>query len=420
MPSDMEVLKEKIGELGTTVKEFKDANNVRLKLLEEKKPVDPLIEQKVDKANEQIDKIGDQIKSLETAINRKAVAPVIDIKLQEKYMQYKGVQSHLFKDGNFDFEADAKYKAAFNTWLQRGQELMTVEDSKALSVGSDPDGGFTVRPEVGEMIKTIEFETSPFRQWMSSLQISTDAFEFPTDGDEIAINWVGETQARPSTGTSKIGLRRIPIHELTASPKATQKLLDDSSINQEQFLSTKAAQKFTREEALQFANGDGVAKPRGFLTYPAGTTGDGDIEQVNSGSAGAVSEDGLVLLEAALKQVYRNNANWFMARATISEVRKLKDGQGRFIWQPGLQLGSPNTILGYPVVEATDMPAVAADSLSIALGDFKMGYKIIDRIGIRVLRDPFTDKPFVVFDYTKRVGGDVVVFEAIKLQKLSA
>lgn len=416
MPSNEEVLKGKIEELGKTVHDFKQANDERLKEIEKgakDKNADPLLEGKVDKANEHITKLEDQMKSLETAINRKAVAPAVDNKLIEKYQQYQGVNSQLFKDGKFNQELDHEYKKNFIKFLKRGE-------TKDLSVGSDPDGGFLVRPEVGELMKTFEFETSPFRQWMGQIQISSDAIEFPTDGDELAFNWVGETASRPATTTNQFGMRRIPIHELTASPQATQKLLDDSSVNIEQMLSQKASERFARAEANAFAVGNGVAKPRGFLTYDDGTTGDGDIEQVITGNATSLTSDGLIDVEAALKALYRTNANWFMARATISAARKLKDLDGQYLWQPGLQQGNPPVLLGYPVVEATDMPAVASDNLAAALGDFRMGYKIVDRIGIRVLRDPFTNKPFIVFDYTKRVGGDVVVFEAIKIQKISA
>ena len=413
MPSDMEVLKEKIGDLGKAVDTFKKTNDERLKLIEGGK-TDPLVEEKLKKADENIVALETQMKTLETAINRKATPPAVDEKTIKKYQLYTKVNPHLFTDGKFNHESDEQYKGAFNKYLQRGLE------GKALSVGSDPDGGYTVRPEIGELIKTIVFELSPFRQRMGQQTISTDALEFPTDGDDVAFNWVGETQSRDETTSVKFGMRRIPVHELQASPRATQKLLDDSAINIEQFVSEKSADRFMRAEANAFAVGNGVAKPKGFLTYPDGTSGDGQIEQVVSGVAGGVDEDGLVDLEAALKETYRAAANWFMARATISAVRKLKDGQGRYIWQPGLQVGSPSTILGYEVVEATDMPAIAADSLSIVLGDFKRGYKVVDRLGIRVLRDPFTAKPFVVFDYTKRVGGDVTVFEAIKIQKLSA
>lgn len=416
MPSNEEMLKEKIEELGKTVSDFKQANDERLKLVEAKgeknAKADPLLEEKVDKANEQITSLETQMKSLETAINRKATPSIDNSKLEEKFAPYIVRNGFVFKDDKFNPEADAEYKKGMQGYLARGTE------SKALSVGSDPDGGYTVRPEIGEMIKTVIFETSPFRQWFGQQSISSDAFEFNTDGDEIDATWVGETQARNETASNVLGNRRIEVFELTASPRATQKLLDDSSINQEQFLAQKASEKFAREEADQFANGDGVIQPRGFLTYPAGT-GAAQIEQIDSGTSAQVEEDGLVDMEAALKDTYRQNANWFMARATISAVRKLKDGQGRYIWEAGLQKGIPSTILTYPVIEATDMPAIAADSLSIALGDFRRGYKIVDRIGIRVLRDPFTAKPFVVFDFTKRVGGDVVVFEAIKLQKLA-
>jgi len=212
---------------------------------------------------------------------------------------------------------------------------------------------------------------------------------------------------------------------LYAFPKATQKILDDAAINLEAWLSGKVSEKFARDEAAAFVNGDGVSKPRGFLTYLTGTTLPGTIEQVATGVSGAFAaapSGGDVLIDAlyGLKAQYRANATWFMNRATTKLARKLKDSDGSYIWSPGIAAGQPASILGYPTASFEDMPDPAANSLSIAVGDMRAAYQIVDRVGIRVLRDPYTAKPYVGFYTTKRVGGDVVNFEALKIVRFGA
>jgi HK97 family phage major capsid protein len=321
-------------------------------------------------------------------------------------------------------ELDA-YKANFRRWMQKGEQMLGADELKALSVGSDPDGGYVVTPDTSGRIVQRVFETSPMRAYASVQVISTDALEGLFDLDEAAASWVAETAARPETATPKLGQWRIPVHELAAFPFATQKLLDDASINMEAWLAEKVADKFARSEAAAFVSGSGIGQPRGFLTYPHGTTLPGTIERVATGSAGAFAaapNGGDVLIDAlyGLKAQYRANATWFMNRATTRLVRKLKDQDGAYIWAPGIAAGQPASLLGYPVAAFEDMPDPGTDSLSIAVGDMRAAYQIVDRAGIRVLRDPFTAKPFVGFYSTKRVGGDVVNFEAIKLVRFAS
>lgn len=210
------------------------------------------------------------------------------------------------------------------------------------------------------------------------------------------------------------------MHEIYANPKATQKLLDDASINIEAWLAEKVASKFSRLEATAFVSGNGVGRPRGILTYTAGTSW-GQIQQVNSGANGDVTGNGLLDLFYALKSEYSANAAWLMPRAVEALVRKLKDAvNGQYLWQPGLQAGKPNTLLSAPVYQASDLEAPTTNSLSIALADWRRAYTVVDRLGIRTLRDPYSAKPFVQFYTTKRVGGDVTNFEAIKIQKLAS
>lgn len=309
---------------------------------------------------------------------------------------------------------------ALAPYLRRGDE----RELKALSVDVDPDGGYTVIPERSSQIITRLFDTSPMRALANIQNTTSDALEILLDTTEAEAQWVGETGARNETNTPQLGLHKIPVHEMYANPRATQKLLDDSNISIENWLLDKITKRFTRRENTAFVNGDGVAQPRGFLTYPTSTAADtsrpwGTLQYVPSGTSGDFDLDDLNDLVATLKADYRAGASWLMTRATASAVRKKKDLQGQYLWQPSSQLGQPDSLLGFPVYLAEDMPAIAANALAIAFGDFREGYTIVDRIGLRVLRDPYTDKPHIRFYTTKRVGGDVTNFDAIKLLRLS-
>lgn len=315
-----------------------------------------------------------------------------------------------------DFGAVKAYADTFGLYLRRGEGHV---EAKTMSVGSDPDGGYLVTPAISSRMLTIIYESSPLRELATVESISTDSIEFPVDEDEADAGWVGETEARTTTGTPQVGVQRIPVHEMYANPKATQKLLEDASVNIEAWLSRKVGEKFGRTEATAFVSGTGVKQPRGFLSYPAGTSR-GQIEQINSGAATAITGDGLINCAMSLKEFYTAGAVWLMRRATIAHVMLLKDGNGQYIWRPGLEAGKPSVLLGYPVREAADMPAVGAGNLAIAFGNFARGYTIVDRLGVSTLRDPYTAKPFVQFYSRKRVGGDVTTFEAIKLLKVAA
>lgn len=249
--------------------------------------------------------------------------------------------------------------------------------------------------------------------------ISSDTLDLLEDKDEAASGWTTETGAVSDTTTPQVGKRSIPVFEMYAQPKATQKLVDDAAIDIENWIAEKVADVFSRKENTAFISGNGVSQPRGLLTYAAGT-GWGQIEQVNSGTSAAVTADGLIKVYYALKEDHATRATFLMNRSLVQAVRLLKDSTNQYIWQPGLAAGAPDTLMGVPVRMAADMPVAASGSLSVAVGDFKSAYLVVDRIGIRILRDPFTDKPFVKFYTTKRVGGDVVNFDAIKLLKLAS
>lgn len=321
---------------------------------------------------------------------------------------------------------------ALRSYLKSGDtsgiEAMAVQAS--MSVGSDPDGGYSVLPAFSNEITRTVKETSPLRDLARVVTINTDAFEELVDRDDVGAAWVGEAESRPATDTAQLGKLSIPVHEQYAMPKVTRKLLDDSAIDIGAWLTGKVADKFARAENAAFVVGDGLKKPRGFLSYPTSAAGDdsrpwGTIQHVDTGVSGgfaapdaaaAVSPaDVLVSTVYALKSGYRPGAWWFMNSATAAAVRKLKDADGRFIWTDSLQQGQPPMLLGYPVRILEDMPAIAANSLPIAFGDPMRFYTIVERFGIRVLRDELTAKPHVLFYCFRRLGGDVTNFEALKL-----
>ncbi|PIY28394.1 MAG: phage major capsid protein [Comamonadaceae bacterium CG_4_10_14_3_um_filter_60_42] len=343
-----------------------------------------------------------------------------------KAQNWADVVAVAYEQRPFDMNAKglAEYHAAQGRYMRKGADGLSADERKALSVGGDPSGGYVVHPDMSGQIVTKVDETSPMRAYASIQVIGTDALEGLFDLERASAVWVGETQARSQTDTPNIGKWRIPVHELSAMPAATQKLLDDASINMESWLAQKVALEFALAENAAFVSGNGVEKPRGFLTYAAGTTLPGTIEQIKTTvngdfAAAPAGGDALITALYSLKAPYMANATWFMNRTVAAAVRKLKDSDGSYLWQPGIAAGQPATILGRPLASFEDMPNIATNSLSIAVGDMRAAYQIVDRAGIRVLRDPYTAKPFVLFYTTKRTGGDVVNFEAIKLIKFS-
>lgn len=387
---EIQEIKSSVDALGSAWEEFKKTNDARLKEIETKGAADPLLEEKLSKLSAAMDEQKAKADKLEAALSRPGATA------EEKADKEAG-----------------EYKAAFIAYAKKGLE------EKALSVNSDPDGGYLVTPAMSATIVKKVFETSPMRQLASIETISTDSLELIVDNGDNTSGWVGEESTRSDTTTPTIGKKTIVVHELYTQPKATQKLLDDAAVNVEAWLAGKVADEFGRKEATAFISGTGVAQPRGILTYTAGTSW-GQIEQVVSGSNGAVTADGLITLLYTLKEPYMLNASFIANRTTVAAMRKLKGSDNNYLWQPGLQAGAPDVLLGKPVLMATDMPVAASNSLSVAVADFRQAYQIVDRIGIRTLRDPYTDKPFVKFYTTKRVGGDVTNFEAIKLLKLVA
>jgi HK97 family phage major capsid protein len=322
---------------------------------------------------------------------------------------------------------EIEHGKAFDAYVRHGEvaELKRLE-AKALSAGSGADGGFLVPEETEHQITRRLAQVSVIRAISGHRQVSSTIFRKPFQISGAASGWVGETAARPQTDNPTFAELAFPTMELYAMPAATQTLLDDSAVNIDEWIAGEIDTVFAEQEGTAFVSGDGANKPKGFLAYPTVPENSwewGKLGYVPTGAAGgfAVDDaaDALIDVVYSVKAGYRQNGTFVMNRRTQSEVRKLKDEGGCYLWSPGLQAGQPATLLGYPVMTDDSMPDIAANSLSIAFGDFRRGYLVVDRLGVRVLRDPYSAKPYVLFYVTKRVGGGVADFDAIKLLKFA-
>jgi HK97 family phage major capsid protein len=328
-----------------------------------------------------------------------------------------------------DAAAYAAYTEAFPHYMRaRGDNALKPQFMGAMQTGSDPDGGYLVPTQYSTRTMKRVYETSNLRGLATIETIGGKELILPRDEGEFGYGgWVGEITAPSETTTSQLGETKIFAHEMYAEPRVTQNMIEDAGIDIEAWVSNKVGEKMGRIEATAFHTGDGSNKPKGFLMYAAwATSGDdghlenGKIEQIVSGGATTLTADAFYNVYYGLKDKYAANANWLMKRITVRDVMKLKDGQGNYLWQMGdIKSGQPTTILTAPVTRSEDMPTIAASSLSVAFGDFKEAYTIVDRLGLTLLRDNLTAKPYVKFYNRRRVGGAVVNFEAIKLMKTS-
>jgi HK97 family phage major capsid protein len=418
-------VKKAVDDLGKTIAEFRTKNDERLAKIE-KKGEDAITKAELEKINTAIDtavkKVNDEIKKrvddVEAKANRLALGEVS-------------------APGKKALTPDqVEYGKKFEDFFRKGEEAVggkyalrdLEKKSTAMSGDNDPAGGFTVRPEMETAIDETLKEISPMREIASVRTISSGSYKKLVNTHGTSSGWVGERETRPQTLAPDLVEVEFPIMEIYAMPGATQTLLDDSFVNIDQWLAGEVDLEFAQQEGAAFINGAGQKKPRGILggysivansAYAWGSLG-----YIASGAAGDFAAtspaDALIDLVFAVKKGYRNNASTVMNRKTMAKVRKLKDGQGNYLVDLRLRdAGLVETIFGFPVIEAEDMPDVAANSYSIAFGDFRRGYLIVDRIGTRVLRDPYTAKPYVLFYTTKRVGGGVQNFEAIKLLKFA-
>ena len=319
------------------------------------------------------------------------------------------------------------HRKAFDAYVRSGDDdgLRGLElEGKALVVAGD--GGYLVDPQTSATVQSVLAATPSIRQIASVVNVEATSYDVLVDHGGFGSGWASETAERHETDTPSIERISIPLHELSALPKASQRLLDDAAFDIEGWLANRIAATFAAKEAEAFVNGDGNEKPTGFLTYPVvpiagGTVPWGKIGYVASGGAGEFAgPDSLVDLVYSLGAQYRAGGSFVMNSKTAGKVRKLKDADGRFLWSDGLAAGEPARLLGYPVLVAEEMPDVKDGATAIAFGDFRAGYTIAERPDLRILRDPFSAKPHVLFYATKRVGGDVTDFAAIRLLKFSA
>ncbi|MEP7350519.1 MAG: phage major capsid protein [Sphingorhabdus sp.] len=320
--------------------------------------------------------------------------------------------------------ADPARAAFVNGYLRRGSEVGLKSFSGAVAA----DGGYAVPHEIDAEIDATLKAISPIRSIANVVRVGSAGYRKLVTQNGVASGWAAETAARPETATPNFNEIVPSFGDLYANPAATQAMLDDAAFDVEAWLASEIATEFAKAEGSAFVNGNGTNKPKGFLQSPTAALNDvgrpfGTLQYLPSGAAGAFiaanPENKLLDLLHSLRAPYRQGATWVMNSSTLATIRKFKTTDGAFIWQPGLTAGQPDTLLGYPVVEAEDMPDIAANSLSIAFGNFKAGYLIAERAETNIIRDPYTNKPYVHFYASKRLGGAVSNSEAIKLMKFA-
>lgn len=408
-------IKKEVEKVMKAVKESQDLNDENLK------KSDVLTKEQIERINKEVTEkleaiqkghreLMERNKALEATLNR-AEQGVEDSQLAKDRGEAFSAFMRNTEDGKRELEViDAK-----------------MAEAKDMSTQVGPQGGYLVRPEFGDFVVQRIFETSPIRQLANVETIGARSLTLLIDDDQAASGWVGEGGTITDTDEPDLGELEIVAHKMYAQPRSTTEMLEDSFMDVESWLQRKVAERFARLENTAFVTGSGSKQPKGLMSYSdwaaAGTYERNKVEQFSSGSAAALTADGLIDLQNGLIESYQNNATWLMRRATYGDVMKLKDGQQRYLFNISLDMntGLPGAnLLARPVVFGSDVAAVAANALSIAYGDFAVGYTIVDRLGITVLRDPFTAKGFVRFFTVKRTGGAVSNFEAIKIQKVEA
>jgi HK97 family phage major capsid protein len=399
------------GSVGAAFEEFmrafeayKGTNDERLSELERRSSSDPLIDDKLARLDRALDET-------------KRVADRLAMKAQRPHLG----------GGEIETAAVREHRRAFDDYVRKGETAnLSRLEAKALAVttNSGADGGYLVPPETERAVISALKDISPIRSIASVRQVSGSVFKKPFATSGFATGWVAETAARTQTNTPALAELAFPTRELYAMPAATATLLDDSAVNIDEWIAEEVRDTFAQQEGTAFVSGDGTNKPKGFLDYTKVADGSwswGNIGFIKTGVDGGFPAtnpaDKLIDLIYTLKSGYRAGGTFVFNRGTQAAIRKMKDEDGNYVWQPASAAGEPSLLMGYPVVESEDMPAIAADSFSVAFGDFRRGYLIVDRVGIRVLRDPYSSKPYVLFYTTKRVGGGVQDFNAIKLLK---
>lgn len=353
--------------------------------------------------------------------------------LNAKLTELDNLKSELEKElkaakrpGAVDRKEADEHKAAFGQFIRKGNEDGLAElQQKAVQVGVSEDGGYAAPPELDQSLLEILRKDNVMREECGSIIISASGYKKLVNVGGASSGWVGETEERDETNSPKLKEIQAAMGEIYAKPKATQQSLDDMFFDVEQWLAGEVAIEFAEKEAAAFLTGDGVKKPKGILANTLSTAGDktrafGQLQKFVSGTNASFTYDDLLNLIYGTRKGYRNGAKFMMNALTMLHVRKMKDLEGNYIWQPSVQLDQPSTLLGYGIAENEDMPDVAADANAVMFGNFKRGYAVVDRLGTNVLRDPYSSKPFVEFYTTKRVGGMLLDSNAIKVLTLKA
>ncbi len=403
--SDGGPVRSALDELAAAFAAFKETNDARIDRIEGRLGVDVLTEEKLARIDAALD-------AARTRLDRIAL---------ERARPPLG-QPDVRETG-----AEHEHKAAFDLYVRAGESAgLKRLEAKALSAGSGPDGGYLVPDTIERTVLARLGQVSPIRSIASVQPISGAQYKRAVSVGAPVTGWAAETAPRPETAAPVLSEIAFPAMELYAMPAATQTLLDDSVVDLDAWLSAEVETAFAEQEGVAFVSGNGASRPRGFLSYDTVANAawvPGKIGTVATGTAGAFPSaspgDALFDLIYGLRAAYRQNAGFVMNRRTQSTIRKFKDSEGNYLWQPPLAAGRSATLVGFPVTEAEAMPDLAKDSLSVAFGDFRRGYLVVDRTGMRVLRDPYSAKPYVLFYTTKRVGGGVQDFDALKLLKFS-
>ena len=380
-------------DIGMAFEAFKDANDERLAQIEKRMSADVVTAEKVDRINRAIDEL-----------TLKSRRPTLSAERREE---------------------PTEHKRAFDTYVRKGEDHgLSALEAKAMSIGSNPDGGYLVPSETEAEIGRLLSKASPMRSIADVRQVSSSIYKKPFATTGASAGWVGEIAARPQTNSPTLAELQFPAMEIYAMPAATQALLDDSAVNLDEWIAREVETVFAEQESEAFIVGNGTNKPRGFMDYPKVANASwtwGNTGYVATGVAGGFAaanpSDKLVDLIYGVKAGYRQNGRWILNRSTQAAIRKFKDAQGNYLWQPAATADGNAMLLSFPVVESEYMPDIATDSHAIAFGDFKRGYLIVDLVGDRMLRDPYSSKPYVLFYTTKRVGGGIQDFDAIKTLK---
>lgn len=400
----MEELKKLIEALGRAFEQFKAENDARIKVIEAKGTVDPILTEKIAKINADLSAMAamkKQLEAIETAVARQ---------------QFPG-------GGAQNSESINRIKAFNHLMRGRIEDIKDLQIQAAASTLSDPDGGFTVPEEIDAAIDRVAMTVSAMRRICTVRAISTDTYKKLVGVGGATSGWVAEKASRAETETPTLVEIAINTKEVYAMPAATQTLLDDSRVDIGAWLADEVSVEFNEEESESFITGNGVEQPKGIAAYSMVANASyawGKVGYIAGGHASLLNNmDKLIDLQHALKSAYRNGASWLMADSTLQVIRKFKDGDGNYIWRPGLLLDAPDTLLGKPVEIDDNVAVIAANAYPVFYANFKRAYLIVDRLGTRVLRDPYSSKPYILFYTTRRVGAGIVLYEAIKCLKIS-